>query len=297
MIQTTVIGSYPSRLDGKAYAKAYHMSEPQDAGDETMRAAVTDIVGAGIDIVADGQTRSDFISLFARCFSGIVMQGRPVVIDEIEYVRQATIADQKAVRKMLPKDMLLKGIVTGPYTIAKNSQDRRYKDLQELSFAYARGLAKEVEALSDICDFVQVDEPYFSVDLPEYAKDLVGKVMGKAKVPKMLHVCGDVSDQFASFVEFPVDYLEHEFAASPGIWDVACEIDFAQTLGVGVARSDINEIDTVDVICERMKQAMDNRDPKKLMFNPDCGLRNLDVDVARAKLENIVTARNSLQKD
>lgn len=294
MIATTVIGSYPCALDGAEYARLYFENMPSFANQRSMKDAVDDMVGAGIDIVSDGQTKSDFITLFAGCFSNVVMQEHPVVIGEIEYVGPKTLDDQETVRGMIPKNKSLKGIVTGPYTLAKSSKDMHYRDLEKLSFEYARGLALEIEAISGVCDYVQIDEPFFAYDLPPYAGELVSNVLSKAGVPRMLHVCGDVSESFPAFIEFDVDFLEHEFAASPNIWDVAGDLDFGQTLGVGVVRSDMNSVESVREILSRMEFAVRMRDAKKLIFNPDCGLRNLDVCVARSKLENLVLARDIL---
>jgi 5-methyltetrahydropteroyltriglutamate--homocysteine methyltransferase len=294
MIKTTVIGSFPVRLDGGKYAKEYFDSAEPEAASDAIRQAVRMQVDAGVDIVSDGQTRGDFVKIFARNFSGAVMQARPVVLGELEYSRLSTVEDQKVVRKMLPRDVELKGIVTGPYTMAKNSENRHYRNLEDLAFAYAEGLRKEAEALSKVVDYVQVDEPFYSVDYPEYGKTLTERILSKVTVPRMLHVCGDVSGIFGRLAEYKVDFLEHEFAANPRLWDAVKEVDFKQTLGVGVVRSDVNKAETTKEIETRMKAALKSIDASRLMFNPDCGLRNLDQEVAQAKLKNMVAARDMI---
>jgi 5-methyltetrahydropteroyltriglutamate--homocysteine methyltransferase len=295
MIPTTVIGSFPVRLDGGKYADAYFGGKSADAAGEGQRQAVEAQVKAGVDIVSDGQTRGDFVSAFARKFSGVVMEGRPVVLKAIEYRGPSASAEMNAVRRLLPKNVKLKGIITGPYTLAKSSENRHYKDLESLAFAYAEGLAQEANELDKAADYVQVDEPFFSVDYPKYGRKLVETVFAGVKKPRMLHVCGDVSAVFAKLVRYDVDVLEHEFAANPSLWDAVRGRDFPQTLGVGVVRSDVNEAETVEEIEARMRTAREYRDAGKLMFNPDCGLRNLDPEVAQAKLRNMVQARDRLK--
>jgi len=294
MIKTTVIGSYPVRLDGVKYAREYFTQAPSDAISDSLKQAVDVQVKAGIDIVSDGQTRGDFVNIFARNFSGVVIQGRPVVLRDIDYVRLSTVEDQKAVRRLLPKGVQLKGIITGPYTLAKSSVNRHYPSLKDLAFAYAEGLAREARELSGVVDYVQVDEPFYSVDYPEYGRELTGKVFGGVKVKRMLHVCGDVSRIFERLVDYKVDYLEHEFAANPKLWDAVDGVDYKQILGVGVVRSDVNKAETVQEISERMLTALKHVGEKRLIFNPDCGLRNLDPEVAYAKLKNMVDARDKL---
>jgi 5-methyltetrahydropteroyltriglutamate--homocysteine methyltransferase len=230
--------------------------------------------------------------MFARNFRGVVIQARPVVLGEIEYVRLSTVEAQKRLRSFLPEGRELKGIITGPYTMAKGSENRHYRSVEDLAFAYADGLAKEAAALDAVVDYVQVDEPFFSVEYPEYGRRLLEKVFSGVSKPRMLHVCGDVSSIFERLVDYKVDCLEHEFAANPGLWETVTDVDFEQTLGVGVVRSDINKAETAEEIKARIEVALANREPNKLMFNPDCGLRNLDPMVAKTKLKNMVKARD-----
>jgi len=295
MIPTTVIGSFPVRLEGGRYVRGYHDGVKTDAVSDSLRQAVEAQVKARIDIVSDGQTRGDFVKLFARNFSGVVIEDRPVVIREIEYTGSPFVEDQKKVRELLPEEVELKGIMTGPYTLAKSSVDRHYKSVEDLAFAYAEGLAKAASEVDDVVDYVQVDEPFFSVDYPEYGRRLVETVLSSVKSPRMLHVCGDVSKIFAKLVEYKVDYLEHEFAANPKLWEAVKDVDYKQVLGVGVVRSDVNKAESPAEIESRMRTALKHTEPTQLMFNPDCGLRNLDVEVAQAKLKNMVSARDRLE--
>ena len=56
MIPTTVIGSFPVRLDGAMYAKSYFEGTDTDASTDSLKQAVEAQTKAGIDIVSDGQT-------------------------------------------------------------------------------------------------------------------------------------------------------------------------------------------------------------------------------------------------
>jgi 5-methyltetrahydropteroyltriglutamate--homocysteine methyltransferase len=258
MISTTVIGSYPVRLDGVKYADAYYSGVESDAakqskdhGDavaESIREAVGGQVDAGVDIVSDGQTRGHFINIFARNFRGVVIEKKPVVLREIEYRGGSTVDDQLLAKKLLPDTVGLKGIITGPYTMAKSSVNRFYDSTRELAFAYADGLAKEAAALDGVVDYIQVDEPFYSVDYPDYGRELTEKVFGNVGKPRMLHVCGDVGCVFSELVEYEVDVLEHEFAANPQLWETVKDVTFKQKLGVGVVRSDVNKAESVKEI-------------------------------------------------
>ncbi len=296
-IPTTVIGSYPVRLDGAKYAKAYFADSKADASSESIELAVSAQADAGIDIVSDGQTRGDFINIYARNFKGVAMQERPIVYSKLEYTPGSQAEDLKSAKGFLPKGVKIKGIITGPYTMAKGSVDRHYQSIEKLSYAYAEGLALEAKQMAKVADFIQIDEPFFSVDYPKYGRELVEMVFAGVKKKSMLHVCGDVSKIFPKLAEYKVDYLLHEFAANPGLWDVVSKAEFGQRLGVGVVRSDINKVETVAETASRMRKAIDYIEPKRLVFNPDCGLRNLDPEVAYGKLKNMVSARDLVSQE
>ncbi|MFH1403815.1 MAG: uroporphyrinogen decarboxylase family protein [Candidatus Altiarchaeota archaeon] len=294
MIPCNVIGSYPPVLDKSKYADAYLSGGMRDPSGEMIRNAVNSQLEAGIDIISDGQTRADFISLFARNFKGVLMQRRPVVVSEIEYKNPVTVEDQEFVRKIIPKETMLKGIITGPYTLAKYSENRFYNGTEELAYAYAEGLNNEARALDGVVDFIQVDEPEYSIDYPEYAGGLLDTVFKGVSKIRMLHSCGDVSHVFEDMVELNVDVLEHEFAANPELLNTVKRIDFKQKLGYGCLRSDKDRVEPVDEVKTIVRRALDVYPPGKILLNPDCGLRNLPPRVAFQKLRNMVEARNSL---
>ena len=44
---------------------------------------------------------------------------------------------------------------------------------------------------------------------------------------------------------------------------------------------------TPEMVAQRVRQALQVLSPDRLMVNPDCGLRNLPGDIARAKIANL----------
>jgi 5-methyltetrahydropteroyltriglutamate--homocysteine methyltransferase len=188
----------------------------------------------------------------------------------------------------------IKGIITGPYTLARYSVNRFYDNVEELAYAYADGLNQEARALDGVVDYVQLDEPEFSVEYPEYASELINVVFDGVGKPRMLHSCGDVSSVFHKLVELEVDVLLHEFAANPQLLDTVGQTDFKQKLGYGCVRSDTDKVETVDEISARMEKALKAFDEEKILMNPDCGLRNLPPEAAYRKLKNMVEARDRI---
>ncbi len=308
-IKTTVVGSFPSRPSGKAFMESYR--ENTDPFMASLEDAVNIQISSGIDIISDGQTRNDMIKLFVTKLKGIRMKARPVVIGPVEFISPITLGDLRLARKVAGGRAQLKGIITGAYTMASSCIDEHYGNLEELSFAFADALAQEAKAISGIVDVIQIDEPFFSVDHPEYSVELVDIILkgvgggtgtetltgNTGKVETALHVCGDIGPVFDRLAEMKVDILDHEFATHDGLADLVADHDFPQRLGFGCVRSDVNEAENVDVIKERIKKGLDLFSESKLLLDPDCGLRQLDRPVAIQKLRNMVEARNLVEQE
>ena len=65
MVDTTVIGSYPICTDNMKLMRSYFKGEGI-SWKEYIKHAVDDFLQAGLDMVADGQTRDPFITIFLR---------------------------------------------------------------------------------------------------------------------------------------------------------------------------------------------------------------------------------------
>jgi len=289
-LATTVVGSYPLS-PGKASLFRY-CRDGLDPYPESLEEAIEVQVSAGIDIVSDGQTRNDMIKLFTTKLSGIRMRSKPIIIGEIGYKAPITMDDQVQARKIIGGRAMLKGIITGPFTLAMSCIDEHYGSIEKLAYAFAEALNQEAINLSGVVDVLQIDEPYYSLEYPEYASTLISTIFSGVGIPRALHVCGDVSTVFQKLVELPVDILDHEFAANPELLNMISEINFTQSIGFGCVRSDVNVAETVPEISERIKKGIDCVGHERLILDPDCGLKHLSPDVARSKLENMVKARN-----
>jgi 5-methyltetrahydropteroyltriglutamate--homocysteine methyltransferase len=225
------------------------------------------------------------------------MKGKPVIIGDIGYREPITLDDQKYVRSVAGRDHKVKGVITGPFTLAMSSIDEHYGSQEKLAFAFAEVLNYEARALDGIADIIQVDEPFYSLGLPGYASELIATTLSGVQKPRTLHACGDVSQIFEKLVEFNVDILDHEFAAHPALLDVVSDVDFDQLIGFGCVRSDEEKVEEVSEISERVKKGIDCIGYENLILDPDCGLKHLSVESARKKLENMVKARDLVRNE
>jgi len=286
---TTVIGSYPVQVDTSELMKNY-FDQTESSWAKYIESAVNDMTAAGIDMVADGQTRDPFINIFTRKLKGCRIRDRTEIIDKVEYDGPITVDDQKYVRELIPKDKKLIGLIAGPYTLMKSCVDLHYKDEKELAFDFAYALRKEVEHLQKHVDMISIDEPFFSNEMPDYAKELIETVAKNLSCPTRLHACGDVSAIVPKLAELPVNVLSHEFKASPQLFDAFKKYDFSQSLCLGSVRSDDPRVESVEEIANHIQKGIDIFGDKISQLAPDCGQRLLPRDVAFQKLKNLVRA-------
>lgn len=292
-LAATVVGSFPAKPPMKIMEASYR--DGSDPFSYSLEESVRAQLGAGIDIVSDGQTRDTMVNLFAKHLRGVRMRERPVVVREIEWTGSITADDLRLAKSLLPPGKMLKGIVTGPFTLANGLEDKFYGSTEKLAFALAEAMNKEARAIEPIVDMIQFDEPFFSVEFPEYAPALVETARRGIAKPVALHVCGDVAPIFHKLAELPVDLLDHEFAAHPELLRTVADVSFAQTIGFGCVRSDVNEAEKPEIIELAIRNAVEALGAEKIVVDPDCGLRHLDPAVASAKLRNMVVARDRVR--
>jgi len=292
-VETTVVGSYPTEINNLEFMKDFY-NQRLPSWEKYIKTAVEDMVKAGINIVSDGQTRDPFVNIYFRKIKGCRIRDRAEVIDKVDFVEPITVEDQKFVRKIIPKETKLLGLLTGPYTLTKSCVNMYYNDERDLAFDLADVLQKEAELLQKHVDLISIDEPFFSVSPPEYANDLIKKVFKKVSCKKRLHVCGDISKIIPMLSDMPVDILSHEFKAQPSLLDDFKDCSVSKKICLGSVRSDKKRVESVDEIKNHILKAVDIFDSKISQLAPDCGLRQMPRENAFKKLENLVKAGEEL---
>lgn len=288
-IKTTVIGSYPIDIDNMNHMRGYFNQE-MVTWDKYIKYAVKDMIDAGIDIVSDGQTRDPFVNIFTRKLKGCRIRERTEITGKIEYNGPITIDDQKYVRSIIPKNKQLIGMITGPYTLTNSSVDLYYNDEKIIAFDFSSALKQEAQILQNHVDIISIDEPFFSMGVPEYGKDLIGDIVKDLSCVTRLHVCGNVSKVIPELLDMPVDILSHEFKASPMLFDAFKQYSVTKNVCLGSVRSDNPIVEPVDEIVNHVKKAIDIFGERISQLAPDCGQKMLPRDIAFKKLKNLVEA-------
>ena len=267
-----------------------YFAEQQSSWAPYIEAAIHDMTSAGVSYVSDGQTRDPFIQLFTRKMKGCRIRERTEIIGPIQYQSPITVQDQIYAKRLLPRQVGLIGVLTGPYTLTKSSIDSFYHDEKEIAFDFAQALRKEAELLTKHVDFISIDEPVFSNELPEYAPELIQIITKGISCSTRLHVCGDVSDIIPQLVDMPVDILSHEFKASPHLFEAFLEYPCKKNICLGAVRSDDVVVESVVDIIAHIKKALAIFDGNVVQIAPDCGQRFLPRQIAFQKLKNLAAA-------
>ena len=313
---TTVVGSYPKippAMDLIKKRRAGEISEEEFRKliKEPIREAVRDQIEAGIDIISDGeQSREDMVVYFAERVEGYRPGDWVRIFDNVYFRKPVIVGDLKWVRQMIVEDWVyatsisqgrpVKGIITGPYTMMEWSFDLRYGRREELIIELARIIRREVEELVKAgARYIQVDEPALSTrpwrEEAELLKDALEVIFkGLGDVKRIVHICyGRLEKIIPYILEYPVDQFDLELKNSNfRLLPYLKEYGYDKELGFGVVDVHTLQVETVEeikgYIDELMK--MDFIPPEKVYVDPDCGLKRLPREVAKAKMKNLAEA-------
>ncbi|MFW5928524.1 MAG: methionine synthase [Thermoplasmatota archaeon] len=288
---TTVVGSFPSEPSKESLSKSYFTDT--DPYLESLRNAVLTQIDTGIELISDGQTRGGMVEIFAGGLKGYRIKEKIEIISDIKFLSPITLQDQKLAKNMISKDVGLKGIITGPFTMVRSAENKHYRSEKNAVLDTAEALKYEAQELAKVCDVVQIDEPFISTEFPEYAQEAVETILD-INTTTAIHICGNVNPFVEDLVEFDVDILDHEFADNPSLFEVYKDIDFSQRISVGVVSTD-PRVESIDEIKTRINKAYEIFGAN-CMLDPDCGLKDIDFESAKSKLENMVQARDLLLK-
>jgi 5-methyltetrahydropteroyltriglutamate--homocysteine methyltransferase len=314
LFATTVVGSYSvpewlERLKTDYYQRRISGAYLQQIHEVAIKAALKDQERAGVDVVSDGELRRDNdVDYFLARMPGV----------EIPHRAKAYYYDyyEAVVRHPIPEDAPLglvqdfeftreytdrpiKFSITGPFSLVKRVRNDGYTDEADLVMAFARVLNAEARALAAAgVDVLQVDEPLLAGyrDQVGLAVRALNTVVEGVDARCAVHICygnryarpaweGHYDFLFPAILEARVDQLVLEFARK-GYDDLELFRRYPApfTLGLGVIDVKSHDVEPADLVATRVRRALGVLPADRIVVNPDCGLRHLSPDVARAKL-------------
>jgi 5-methyltetrahydropteroyltriglutamate--homocysteine methyltransferase len=283
----------------------------QDAQDDATIVAVRAQERAGIDIVTDGEIRREsYSNRFATALAGLDLDNPgeiisrsghkvhvPRVVGDIKRMHPVQVRDMQFLRANT--DRMVKITVPGPFTMSKQAVDEHYRDPEALAMGYAAAVNEEIKDLFAAgADVVQIDEPYMQANsdaAKKYGVKVLNRALEGVTGTTAVHICfgygvlvaGRPAEGYSFLTEFTestVKQISIETAQSKLDCSVLKNIP-NQTIILGVLDLSNKEVETPQIVADRIRRALPYIDPKRVIAAPDCGLKYLPQDVAFGKLK------------
>jgi 5-methyltetrahydropteroyltriglutamate--homocysteine methyltransferase len=337
LLPTSIVGSLPQPgwlIDGdrlahqfppRVRAKELWRVAPEflaEAQDDATLLAIRAQEEAGLDILTDGEIRREsYSNHFATALDGLDLDtpgsvtnrsGKqipvPRVVGDITRREPVQTADVRFLRAHT--DRTVKITVPGPFTMAQQAQNDHYADDRALALAYADVVRAEIADLFAAgADIVQIDEPWLQArpDVARrYGAEAVTRAVEGATGPVHLHLCfgyaAMVSERpegysfLPELADTPVDTVSVETAQS--------HLDPAQLrplrgkgIALGVLDLSTPQVETPDVVADRVRRALDDVDVDRLVLSSDCGLKYLPRASAEGKMRSLAVAAARLREE
>lgn len=199
----------------------------------------------------------------------------------------------------------IKATCPGPLTLAGLARlAPPYADLWTLLTEVADLVNAELRAcVAAGADYIQIDEPALGI-VPGDVSQLVALVnhtVAGVDAPVALHICfgnhllrplsceRNYRHLFPALLEARVDQFMFEFAnrnlSEIELWR---EYQPRQTLVMGVIDQKAHQVESPELVAERIRTALEYVPAERLWVSPDCGIRNTPYAVGIGKLRAMV---------
>ena len=332
-----MVGSYPQpgwlidrerlgqRLPPRVRARElWRVPEPllEEAQDDATRLAVRDMELAGVDVITDGEMRREsYSNRFATALDGVDLDDPGIALDRtghenpvprvvgaVRRTRPVEVRDVEFLRSIT--DRRVKITVPGPFTMTQQAQNDYYADDRELALAYSDALNGELRDLKAAgADVVQIDEPYLQArpePAREYAVEAINRALDGIEGETVLHTCFGyaqiVHDRLTGypFLQELNDCLATHLsleAAQPDLDPEVLRDVSDKVIVLGVLDLGSSEVETPDVVANRIRRALTVVPPERLAVAPDCGMKYLPRERAFCKLEAMVAGARLVRED
>lgn len=305
-----------SRLPPRVRAQElWRIKDPQqlaDAQEAATLVAVSDQKLAGIHIVGDGEMRREsYSNRLATSLAGIEtdppgqamdrtgkMNPVPRVAGPIR--RTSPIESQDAAFLKARAGCPVKITIPGPFTMTQQAQNDHYPDMAALALDYADAVNAEARDLFAAgVDIVQLDEPYLQAKADEarsFAIEAINRAVKGVGGVTALHICfgyahvhqGASKPGGYAFLEeledSHIDIISIE-AAQPRLDPSILRELPTKHIMYGVIDLNDPDVETPEVVADRIRQALPYIDAERLLIAPDCGMKYISRETAFGKLK------------
>jgi 5-methyltetrahydropteroyltriglutamate--homocysteine methyltransferase len=266
------------------------------------------------------------------------VDGRPwtVIVEKLSPKQPGFIAQEIRFLKQLTKRKL-KATVPAPALLGERMWDpvksaKAYPTREDFVRDCVPIIRREVELLRDEgVSIVQVDDPHLCLFVDpdvrkqyddaerasDFAVDMDNQVVEGIKGVKLaVHLCrragarargeadyrGGYDPILSQLGRLKVDHITMEFT-SPGAGDMSVfkRLPEHVEIGLGCVSCQPGQVDSADVIVERVEKALKHVGPERITLNPDCGFApgsaaDVSLDEVYTKLKNEVEAARRLRE-
>jgi 5-methyltetrahydropteroyltriglutamate--homocysteine methyltransferase len=266
----------------------------------------------GVDILVDGEMyRGDMAAYFAENLEGFELGGavrsygnryyqKPIAIGTVRRPSPITVEWWQYAQSLTDKPV--KGMLTGPYTIADWSFDEHYGSREDFVMALAEVIHAEAADLEAAgAQYIQIDEPAISVRPEEFdiARRAFEVVTAGLSATTLTHICyGDFSTIYPAMLNLPVDNIDLEMANSGYVLlDSFRKAPFTKQLSMGVVDVHSHVMEPLEEVKAGIRNGLDLIPADRLFIDPDCGLKTRTVDEAKEKLRIVVQAVREVKQE
>ena len=303
----------------------WRIPEPQlqQAQDDATIVAIHEVERAGIDIITDGEIRREsYSNRFATTLTGMdsenpviltsrggfhtpvariigkIRRTRPVEVQDMAFLRQHT---QRCAKITLP----------GPFTMSQQAKNEYYTDEEEMAMDFAAAVNEEAHDLVAAgADVIQLDEPWLRNDpaaAQRYAVKAINRALQGLKVTTAVHLCfgygflvsGEKPRRY-DFLTQLADSVTEQIsieAAQPNL-DLGVLSELSnKTVILGVLDLSTPEVESAELVAERIRQALRYVPASRLIPAPDCGMKYLAREVAFGKLQALVNGTALVRRE
>ena len=277
---------------------------------------------AGLDIITDGEVRREsYSNRFATALEGIdqdnpkTVKGRngmpnlvPRIVGKIRRTRPVELEDLLFLKANTTRQVKI--TVPGPFTMLQQAWNEYYSSEADAAMDYAQALNEEIRDLfAHGADVVQIDEPYMQAS-PDKAREYGVKALNHALAgvqgTTAVHICFG----YAALVQnrpSGYDFLPELAACScqqVSIETAQSKLDCSiltrlgnKKIMVGCLDLSDMQVETPEVVVQRIRNALQYIPPEQIILAPDCGMKYLPRDVAYGKLASMVAAARQLRQE
>lgn len=318
LLPVTAVGSYPKpgyllEARRKHLRKQLSKEELTELEQRATREWIKIQEEVGMDLLVDGeQYRGDMVAYFADEMEGFAIAGlvrsygnryypKPVVVAPVGRKRPVTVEWFKYARSLTGKPV--KGMLTGPYTIAEWSFNEYYPSRRELVLELARAIHEEVLDLERAgAEYIQIDEPAIHTrpeEEFELALEAMEVVTDGVSAYTISHICyGDVPKIYPAMLKLAVNQLDlalknEDFA----LLDTFKNVPFTKDIGLGVVDAHSHRVETVDEVADGIRRTLKVIPTEQVFISPDCGLKTRTIDETVGKLRVMVDAARLVRNE